>query len=100
METDMKAKDMRISFTIDVKAKQVRFYIKQGELRNWVETAIKNLPGLSNEELTKNGSESLTMVMTKTMKRICEIQNIPNWETFKPEFTLYKIKSELPLELR
>lgn len=91
---------MRIKFQIDAERKQVAFFIKKGEMQKWVARAIKDFPELSNEQLSKRGSEFLTAVMTRAMKEVCEANQVKGWESFYPTFVFYKKNFELPIPLQ
>jgi hypothetical protein len=91
---------MKIKFEIDVQGKRITFYIKRGELQDWVADAVKKFPELSTGALCKNGSEFLSKVMIRTTKEVCEKNGVMDWDKLKPDFVTYKDKSELPLPLR
>ena len=91
---------MKIKFEIDVKGKKITFFIKRGELQEWVKNAIDRFPELKIESLSKKGSEFLALTMTKVMEEICGKEGIEDWNSFKPDFVMYKDKIELPLQLR
>lgn len=91
---------MKIKFVSDVENKKVVFYIKQGELKDWVANAMKEFPELNDEQLCNKGSNFLALVMTRTMQEVCKKNGIKDWEDFKPDFVLYKSNEQLPTFLR
>jgi hypothetical protein len=77
---------LKIQFLIDVERKRVAFFVKKGELKRWVEDALQSFPELSKEQIVDRSSNCLNETVLKTMAKVCEMNNISDWQNFKPSF--------------
>lgn len=75
---------MKIDFDIDAERKKVSFFVKQGELNEWLKDTIKRFPELDQEQLSKRDTHILSEVMGRALKEICESNNIEDWKDFVP----------------
>lgn len=91
---------LKIKFLIDIEKKEVIFFVKQGELKTWVENAIKRFPEKNTDEISDASSNYLTSVFLRVMQEIEKKCEIADWKNFKPKFMTYKKSYELPIDLK
>lgn len=90
---------MKIKFDIDTQEKKVRVFIKNSELRTFVEKAMDTNRELSTEELSEKCSKVISYTFVEVLEKIVKANNL-KLNDYKLEPKTYNHEIEIPVRLR